>query len=226
MIRRTDAPIIWIDQFCMNSWAHLKVWCRSGALCNQHPTGKAGTQMKSSHWMPTVPRMPLLWGRSVPARATHPVMSIPEVPGAGWTVLPAQMEHKCPSVAQDISVSPGRLWSSWVPCLIALSQGGHGLWGNTYVGNISSVAVMSWAARLVFDTERVLCLQWLCSAVAALLLLPKVAGLVKPVQKAARHIPLGILSVSVRSCCSVYLGFWLKFFDVLGISHSILQRFC
>lgn len=46
---------------------------------------------------------------------------------------------------------------------------------------------------------------------AALLLLPKVSGLVKSVQEATRHIPVGILSVSVRNCCSIYLGFWLKF---------------
>lgn len=45
-----------------------------------------------------------------------------------------------------------------------------------------------------------------CSAVV-----PKEAGLVESVQEAARHIPLGIISVSVRNCCSVYLGFWLKF---------------
>lgn len=118
MTRRTDAPIIWIDQFCINSWAHLKVWCRPGAPCNQHPRGKASSCLKSSCWMPTVPRMPLLWGRSVPARPAHPVTSIPEGPGVGWTLLPAQVEHQCLTKETLILLNallhcpkPGRTWA-------------------------------------------------------------------------------------------------------------------
>lgn len=147
-----------------------------------------------------------------------------EGPGTGWTILPAQIVYKCPTVAQDDSFSPRRLWFSWVPFLTILSKGRHGLWVDTEVRVLGIFAPwLPWAGQQGLSKE--LSGFCVCSSSALLWLFcccyPKVAGLVNSVQKETRHIPLGILSVYVRNCCSIYLGF-----DVLGKSHSTLQRFC
>lgn len=197
MIRRSDAPFIWIDQFCMNSWAHLQVWCRPGTPCNQHPTEKA----EELTLVPLLPPNHFV-GHACSTKDTSVV-------GEVCACLSNSSSHAhswglwdrvdwCPPYTDGTRVSysgtgycvsPRRLYFSCVLCLTILSQGGHGLQVDTRVGNDFSMAALSWAARLVWDTEQVLCLQWLCSAGAALLLLlPSVAGLVRSVQELLFHL--------------------------------------
>lgn len=88
-------------------------------------------------------------GRSVPARTTHAAMYIPEGPGPGWTILPAQIEHKCPTVAQfftkEALVLLGAL-PHHPKQRKAWALGGH---TGQSAGNVFSMAAVSWAARLV-----------------------------------------------------------------------------
>lgn len=190
--------------------------CRCGVGQVLPATSILQERLKSSHrcpyyppptlWdMPTVPRMPLLWGRSVPATATHPVMHISEGSGMGWTFLPAQMGHKCPTVAQDTCVSlrrlillgalphhpkPGRMWApgghTFSPWLLCAGQ--EGLF-------------------------KILSRYCVCSGSAVLWLLccccPKWLGWLSLLMELMFHL----------------FRFLAEVFDLLGISHSTLQRF-
>lgn len=91
--------LLWLDDPAAPFWSDSGSSVESGCLPT-HSVGHAPCPQCEgclccegrSVWLPEHV------GMSVPARAIHPAMYIPE--GPGWSVLPAQIEHKCPTVAQ------------------------------------------------------------------------------------------------------------------------------